>query len=230
MPIRDELIERTLQQLASLLAALLEARAGTPDSPSIDLPAAERELEALYRANLGTSRDLVHRLGLEDLIGVLSTAGYVDGERAYLLGALLAVDAEVAVSGGATANEERVTWLRNAALAALLEAGATNLGEPDLDARVRRLMEQVPEETWPLATFERRFRYAFVQGQLSRAEDALFAWLDEVDGPAQRLEVAATADAFYDALETRTDAELEAGDLERDDIALGRADFAARFA
>ncbi len=227
MPIRDELIERTILQLAALMARLVGARAGVLDAARVDLPAAERELEGLYLANLGTSRSLVHRLGLEDLLGVLSTAGYVDAERAYLLGALLTVDAEVALAGGADAADPEVLRLRTAALAALLEAGAENLGEADLGERVTALLAEVPEEALPISTFERRFRYEFTAARYALAEDALFDWLERSEGPSERLEVAATANAFYDALEARTDAELAAGDFERDDIALGRDDFAA---
>lgn len=228
MPIRDELIERTIQQLAALMAKLLLARSSALEAARLDLSAAEREVEALYLANLGTSRSLVHRLGVEDLLGVLGTAGYVDGERAYLLAALLTVDAEVALVAGAQDDDPEVLRLRNAALAMLLEAGAVNLGEPDLDARVQELLRLVPPELRPLSTFERRFRYELASGRYARAEDALFAWLDNAGAFEERLEAAATASAFYDALEAKTDEDLARGDFARDDIGLGRADFAAR--
>ncbi len=229
MPIRDELIERTMQQLAALMAKLVLARSSTLEAAHLDLGAAERELEGLYLANLGTSRSLVERLGVEDLIGVLGTAGYVDGERAYLLGALLTVDAEVALVAGAAEDDPEVLRLRNAALAMLLEAGAVNLGEPDLDQRVQDLMREVPEDLRPDSTFERHFRYEFTGGRFAKAEDSLFAWLERSEGPEERLEVAATAGAFYDVLEAKTVEELDRGDFEPGDVALGRADFAARF-
>lgn len=229
VPIRDELIERTIQQLAALMAKLLLARSSTLEAARLDLGAAERELEGLYLANLGTSRSLVGRLGVEDLIGVLGTAGYVDGERAYLLGALLSVDAEVALVAGAAEDDAEVLRLRNAALAMLLEAGSVSLGEPDLDRRVQNLLSEVPEELRPDSTFERLFRYEFTSGRFARAEDALFAWLDRSERAEDRLEVAATAGAFYDALESKSAEELELGDFEQADVALGRADFAARF-
>lgn len=228
MPIRDELIERTIQQLAALMAKLLLARSSVIEAARFDLSAAEREIETLYLANLGTSRSLVNRLGVEDLIGVLGTAGYVDGERAYLLGALLTVEAEAAVVAGAAEDDPEVLRLRNAALAVLLEAGAVNLGEPDLDSRVQALLREVPSDLRPLSTFERYFRYEFAADRYSKAEDALFSWLDHSGSFEERLEAAATAIAFYDALDGKSDEELGLGDFERADIALGRGDFAAR--
>ncbi|HNR00780.1 MAG TPA: hypothetical protein PKN52_12300, partial [Trueperaceae bacterium] len=132
MPIRDELIERTMQQLAALMAKILHARADVVGAAQFDIGSAESKLDELYLANLGTSRSLVRRLGLEDLLGVIGTAGHVDGERAYVLGALLSTEAEVVIQAGASEEDLEVLGLRNAALALFLEAGAERLGEPDL--------------------------------------------------------------------------------------------------
>lgn len=217
-----------MQQLAALMAKILQARSSTVEMARFDVAAAESQLDDLYLANLGTSRSLVRRLGLEDLIGVIGTAGHVDGERAYVFGALLSTEAEVAIAGGADAEDPEVLALRNSALAMFLEAGAERLGEADLDERVQALLAAVHEDAWPLSTYERRFRYEFAGRRYSRAEDALFDWLDNSTGFEQRLEVAATADAFYTALEELKDKELTEGGFERDEIAEGRADFAER--
>lgn len=217
-----------MQQLAALMAKILHARVDVVEAARFDVGAAERQLDDLYLANLGTSRGLVRRLGLEDLLGVIGTAGHVDGERAYVFGALLSTEAEVAIQAGAEAEGDEVLGLRNSALAMFLEAGAERLGEPDLDERVRGLLATVPEETWPASTYERRFRYEFAGRRYARAEDALFDWLDHSTGFEQRLEVAATADAFYTALAELQDKELTEGGFERDEIAEGRADFAER--
>ncbi len=217
-----------MQQLAALMAKILHARADVVGAAQFDIGSAESKLDELYLANLGTSRSLVRRLGLEDLLGVIGTAGHVDGERAYVLGALLSTEAEVVIQAGASEEDLEVLGLRNAALALFLEAGAERLGEPDLDERVRTLLAAVPEETWAAGTYERRFRYEFAGRRYSRAEDALFEWLDHSAGFAARLEVAATADAFYTELEQLKDQELAEGGFDRDEIAEGRADFAER--
>lgn len=228
VPIRDELIERTVRQLAALMAKLLLARTSAVETARLDLPAAESELDDLYRANLGTSRGLVRMLGLEDLLGVIGTAGHVDGERAYVLGALLSVDAEVAVVSGSHEDDPEVLRLRNAALAMLLEAGAEKLGEADLHERVDALLAEVPPDARPYATLERRFRYELASERYARAEDALFSWLGRAATPYERDEVAAAGEAFYAALDAKTEAELVAGGFGREEIAEGRADFAAQ--
>lgn len=227
MPIRDELIARTLQQLANLLARLVGANGEAVPVEAEELAAAEQELDQLYLANLGSTRVLIHRLGSEDLIQVLGGSGHIHEERAYVLGALLSAEADLLASRDATARSE-VTRLRAAALDMLLEAGASKLGEPDLKTRVNRLIELVPSNGWPNATFERRFRYEWGWGDLSRAETALFDWLENAEGGEGRLQAAAAADGFYDELSELSDAKLNEGSLAREEIGEGRADFAER--
>lgn len=228
VPIRDELIERTVQQIAQILARLVTDRT-TTEVTAKELAAAEQELDELYLANLGTSRALIHRFGTEDLLGVLRTAGSVHGERAYVLGALLSAEGEVMASNRG-ADDPEAERLSASALDILLEAGAARVGEPDLQARVDRLTELVPPSTWPPPRFERLFRYERERGAHSRAETALFDWLERAGSAQERLEVAEAAGSFYDELGDLEDTDLEKGDFSRDEIAEGRADFAERFA
>ena len=228
VPIRDELIQRTIQQIANLLARLVTGRAGH-DITAAELREAEQELDELYLANLGSSRALIHRLGTEDLLGVLRTSGTVHAERAYVLGALLATEgAVVATHHGA--DDPQALSLRESALDILLEAGAARVGEPDLRERVDDLVRHAPPAGWPAARFERLFRFEHAMGAFARAETALFTWLERVEGMQARLEVADAANAFYDELLTLEDADLAKGDFSRDEVHEGRADLAERFA
>ncbi len=227
MPIRDELIARTLQQLANLLARLVGANGETVPVEASELAAAEQELEQLYLANMGSSRVLIHRLSSEDLIKVLGGSGHIHEERAYVLGALLSAEADLLASREGAASGEAAR-LRGAALDMLLEAGASKLGEPDLKTRVERLTELVPSSGWPNATFERRFRYEWGWGDLARAETALFDWLESASGAEGRLETATAAEGFYDELSELSDAKLSEGNFAREEISEGRADFAER--
>lgn len=211
-----------------MLARLVTSRTATQVTAE-ELAAAEQELDELYLANLGTSRALIHRFGTEDLLGVLRTAGSVHGERAYVLGALLSAEGEVMASSRG-ADDPEAERLSASALDIMLEAGAAQVGEPDLQARVDRLTELVPQDTWPLPRFERLFRYERERGAFSRAETALFGWLDRAGTAQERLEVADAAGAFYDELDKLEAADLSKGDFSRDEIAEGRADFAERFA
>src|SRR5690606_31512245 len=102
MPMRDEPIQRAIQHPPITLARPLPHHGAIG---SVEAGTLRSEIEALYPAFLGTSAALLRRLGTEDILGVLRTAGYVDGERAYLLGALFEAEAELLVAESESTEE-----------------------------------------------------------------------------------------------------------------------------
>lgn len=239
---RDELIQRAIQQLAITFARLL-SRHG--DIGSVEALSLRSEIEALYPAFLGTSAALLRRLGTEDILGVLRSAGYVDGERAYLLGALFEAEAELVLAEsssqvdsdiGSDDAQAEAASLRLRALDLILEAGIEELGEVDIPERVARLRAAVATQRRPVASWERLHSYLAANGFHAQAEDALFAWstaLAEV-GPAADAEasryLAEVGASFYRALAELDDAALEAGGLPRAEVAEGRSAFEERMA
>jgi hypothetical protein len=211
MPIRDDLVLRTIEALAQALARLVRH----PD-PGV-VSEARTLLDDAYRVHLGTTGEVVRQLSSEQLVAVISSIGRVDDGRAYLAAALLEVDA-------ATPGEEpdREAALRVRALDLYLEAGVAGNDEPELPERVRRLRASLLEHVLPEATYGRLLRYWLHAGQFAVAEDLLFEWLEE-HGPTVVL--LASAERLYDDLEALTDDELIAGDLPRDEVFEGRATF-----
>lgn len=228
MPMRDEFIERAVRQLAAALARLT----GLQSAAEQRLNAIEEirgQVSDLYPAFLGTSAALVDMLGIDDLLGVISSAGYVDGERAYLLSALLEAEAEALAaeselpgSSGQVERADRVDHLKERALALMLEAGATGLGEKDIRERASRLSAALPPERLGGRYWERLHRCEAGQGDFAAAEDALFEWL--AASPEEREGVERHGLAFYRQLEALEDSDLERGGLPRSEIEEGRAD------
>jgi hypothetical protein len=95
------------------------------------------------------------------------------------------------------------------------------VGETDVDERVARLAAGVPPERRSEAKWARLHRFALGRGAYARAEDALFSW---VAGGSP--DAVAAGSAFYEHLAGVSDADLEAGDLPRDEVDEGRAAFA----
>jgi len=237
MPMRDELIQRAIQQLAKTFAMLLSRKG---DIGSVEAQSLRTEMEALYPIFLGTSAGLLRRLSIEDILGVMRSAGYVDGERAYLLGALFEAEAELVIAENAAAYEEgaypEATSLRARALDLILEAGIEELGEPDIPQRVERLRLAVATQPRPVTSWARLHSYLAASGSYAQAEDALFAWssaLEEADletDDAAWRHVADVGGSFYLALAELDDAALEAGGLPRAEVEEGRLAFQARLA
>ncbi|HET8986648.1 MAG TPA: DUF6483 family protein [Trueperaceae bacterium] len=245
MPMRDELIQRAIQQLARTFARLLSR---TGDIGTVEAQSLRAEMEALYPAFLGTSAQLLRRLSTEDILGVLRTAGYVDGERAYLLGALFEAEAELVLAehAGALGSDDdaergadvllEATSLRLRALDLILEAGIEELGEPDIPQRVERLRSAVAGEPRTAASWERLHRFLAASGAHAQAEDALFSWSTALaDGGSDAGDrawqyLADVSGSFYRALTELDDAALEEGGLPRDEVEEGRLAFEERLA
>lgn len=226
MPIRDELIERVIRQLAAAFLRL-SPRTAAVEVGEVEAAGLRAELDDVYRRFLGSSAELVSRLPTDDLLAVIGSAGYVDGERAYLLSALLETEAELEHALGAGADDPLVVSLRGRALDMALEAGIEELGEPDLPDRVDRLLAVVPDEALTPATRERLVWFWRALRRYARAEDALFDWLGAAEvGDTAALE--RVAGRFYADLELLDDAALAAGGLPRAELGEGRADVEAR--
>lgn len=249
MPMRDELIQRAIQQLAITFARLLSRQGNIG---SVEARSLRSEMEALYPAFLGTSASLLRRLSTEDILGVLRTAGYVDGERAYLLGALFEAEAELVLaenppgsdtdlSAEESSDDEaaayaEATSLRLRALDLILEAGIEELGEEDIPQRVERLRSAVAAQPRPATSWERLHSYLAASGSHAQAEDALFSWstavaaTDPTAGDSALRYLAEVGSSFYRALDDLDDATLAAGGLPRDEVAEGKQAFEDRLA
>lgn len=224
MPIRDDLILRMLDQIGEVAARVLTGR--VPGA----LHEAERELASAYRELTGSGRALVARLSSEQLLAILGAPSRFNRERGYLLARLLEIDASLADArlreageaddaAGARASAD-VDRLK--ALDLYLEAALAGLDEDDLDGRIAALAEALTAGALPRASHWRRFAYAEARGRFADAEDLLFEGLERFGTDD---DVTERGRAFYRGLHGRTDAELEAGALPRDEVAEGRDAF-----
>ena len=238
MPIRDELIQRAIQQLAASFARLLSRNAeiagGASQLEQRVLPAAEAEalraqLDKLYSTFMGSSAQLVQRLSSDDIIRVLGSAGYVDGERAYLLSSLLETEAQLAIGLGANEADDEVLELRVRALDLMLEAGIAGLGEPDIAELVQRLQAQVAPELREPATWERAVWFGFETGDYAGAENVLYDWLDvEQAAGEDTARVASVGAKLYGRLAALDNEALLKGDLPRDELEEGSQELTRR--
>ena len=214
MPLKDDLLQRTVEQIARTLAWL---SGRVRDAEAVG--EVRGQLEDAYREHLGVAGATIRRLSTDQLLEVLSAAGSLDGDRAFVVAALFELDAEVPDH-----DEPQRAAQRMRALELYAEAGAVRVGQVDLPERVRRLRTALRDYQLPSAAFARLMRYLEADGRLAEAEDLLFEWLE--DAGATRF-VVAEGRAFYERLLARDDAELEAGQLPRAEVREGIAAFEA---
>ncbi len=214
MPLKDDLLQRTVEQLARSLARLA-GRVHDPEAAG----EVRGQLEDAYRDHLGVAGDTIRRLSTDQLLDVLSAAGALDGDRAFVVAALLELDAEVPEP-----DEARRAALRMRALELYAEAGVVRVGQVDLPERVQRLRSALRDYQLSSGAYARLMRYLEADGRLAEAEDLLFEWLE--DAGATRF-VVAEGRAYYERLLARDDAELESGQLPRAEVREGIAAFEA---
>lgn len=217
MPLKDDLIERTIEGLVASLRALLGGR----DPQAFD--AVMTEIEEAYRRHTGAGRALMHHLSSDDLLEILSSAGHVDREKAYLIAWLLHAEAR-ALERSRTAVPP---GLNTKALDLFVEAALAGLAPDEVAEPVAELQAALVGQDLPTATLERLFDYRVLRGGYAGAEDLLFELLDRLDGLAARERLAARGRAFYRELDGLSDRQLREGGLPRVEVAEGRAAFEA---
>jgi tetratricopeptide (TPR) repeat protein len=164
---------------------------------------------------VGLNASLVHAISEDDLIQLLSTRGGVDLDRWWALAELLREEGLALEEQGDTAGAERAfAKSLRLYLEVLHEAEEvpTYLNVTDLEAVITRMLDRDLSRSTRLALIE----YLVDTGRYDQAENvALWA----LDGPDAR--ALDDARAFYESLRAKSDAELEAGGLSREEIALG---------
>ncbi|MGL4608565.1 MAG: hypothetical protein ACRCYY_02605 [Trueperaceae bacterium] len=161
MPFRDDLIERTLEQLNATLQKILQ-------TPS-DIDKAEAVLAEAYQKHIGTDGQLLKRLSSQEILSTLQTTNTLDKEKSYLIAALLEAEAWVHETIGQDSSEAQLK-----ALDLYLEAALKNVGADDVDARVKRLAKALEDFVLPEATEWRLFHYEVKEAQFDKAETRLF--------------------------------------------------------
>ena len=212
MPIRDDLIQRTIEQIAEVIAYML----GQHDQAAFDEAAAT--IERAYREHTGSGRALMTRLGSDDLITILSTAGHFDKEKGYLVASLLWAEAQLlAVRHMAVPPE-----LHLKALDLFLESGLEGLVMDDLNGHIVDLQVELEPFALPEATLWRLFEHRVGRGGYLGAEDLLYELLERF-GSSEAL--ASRGRAFYRELAAASDSKLRDGGLSREGVEIGSEEF-----
>jgi hypothetical protein len=212
VPFRDDLIERTLEQLNATLQKILQA-------PS-DIYKAEAVLEEAYQKHIGTDGKLLKQLSSQQLLSTMQTTGVLDKEKSYLIAALLDAESWVQENIGQDSSEAKLK-----ALDLYLEAALVNVGADDIHERIRKLIQTLQDFVLPEATEWRLFHYEVKRQQFDKAETRLFELLEQT-GTTEK--ITSQGNAFYKHLLQLSDEVLEQGGLPRAEVTEGFAAFKIR--
>ena len=200
------LVEQAARGIANALMSV-EAR---------DYAEAHEAVGESLRQLLGLGLGAVANLSDEQLLGILQLHHAQDWrERSLMVATLLKTEGDVCGQEG----RERAQfnhYLKSLHL--LLAASETADALPEPVPSVADLMALLQEYVLPSHSYEALLAYYERTNQLAAGEDMLFAWLEE-DGGGET--AVAAGIAFFQRLEAKSDAELEAGNLPRAEVEAG---------
>lgn len=215
MPLKDDLFQRTLDKLSEITKALLNV------SQNTNLDEAEQAIQEAYVKHLASTGDVLRQLPTEQLLAVLSSAGSVDKEKAYLLASIFY--AEIELEKVRTNAVNTVKQLK--ALDLFLESAIDDVDATDIHERIAALNKDLSDFVLPEKTHWRFFDYAQYTGRFADAEDKLFDLV--ADYGASETAKQKGGD-FYERLLNLKDADLEKGNLPREEVLEGKLEFESR--
>lgn len=214
VPLRDDLIQKTSQQLAAVLYSL-----EVEENP--DTRQARLMLHAAYQQFTGTDGALLRHLSSADILKTLSVSGKPDPERGYVIAILFEVEARLEHLSGQSTSDLEIK-----ALDLYLEAALGNIGADDIHERIATTGERLESFVLPEASEWRLFHYEMKCERFDRAETKLFELLE-------RLGLTKTVNdeghRFYKMLLQLSDDVLGRGGLPPEEVAEGYGAFKAHF-
>jgi hypothetical protein len=209
VPFRDDLIERTIEQLSQILSRMILHQTSYAEL--------ETFVQQTYQKHTGIDGNLLKQLSSQDILSTLKTTGQMDKEKGYLIAALLEAESVMA--------QQDQEGLRLKALDLYLEAALADAGIEDLHQRIDRLRADLATFVLPEASEWRLFRYVVKREEFDKAETKLFEILEQF-GATKILND--EGHMFYKSLLHLSDDDLERGGLPRVETEEGYTDFKSR--
>ena len=186
-----------------------------------DFPHALLEIQATGRTLLGIDHALIRQLGPAQLMGLLGTDPSLAIPKSYILGLLLKEEAEIRSMMG---EEDEAGLLNLKSLELLVDAWLQEgkaLAPEHMD-HVDAVLAGLARCALPGGLLEKVMSYHEGTGHFDRAENVLFDIL------AARPEFAPEGMQFYRRLLMKSDGDLRAGNLPREEILEGIAELKIR--
>ena len=210
--IKQDYIMRMVAQLVEVLARILHLR--ETGQYLEGLAAIDEALQRL----IGLNARFINSLSVRDLVALMKPSIGLDATRALVAADLLKEQGDIYKAGGdPDASFESHVKSLTLYLEIFTSPGAVDL--PDRVAKAEGLIAELEEYELPRETQIRLFQYFEKTGRYSLAEDLLFEMLEAREGEEE--DVVALGLSFYERLLMKSDKELAAGELPRDEVQEG---------
>jgi hypothetical protein len=206
--IERDYIMRMIQVLTAALARIVFLKKAK------DFPRALLEIQTTGRTLLGVDRTLLRHLSPSQLMEIFGSDFTVAAPKSYVLGILLAEEADVHHLMGEQ-DEADQCHLKSLCLLidTLLKSGEPI--EPEHPARIDEVIRKLDGATLPPDVQARVFRYLEWMGRFDKAENMLYEVLEHDPGFKEE------GLGFYRRLLQKSDSDLQAGNLPRNEVEEG---------
>lgn len=211
--IRQDYLLRMIAMLAEVLAHLATLRGQGKNAEAL------AEIDEQFMKLIGLEARFLNSLALGDLVNLLRPSIGMDASRA-LAAADLFYEQGHALNGLGQEDAAFAAHVKSLTLYLEIFTMPGTLDLPERSERAEELVSSLGEYELPTETMRRLFSYFEKTGRFAAAEDILFDLREAAPDDEALVEIGKN---FYDRLLLKSDAELEAGGLPRDEARDGLA-------
>ncbi len=184
-------------------------------------------IDELFLQATGLTSGLINTASEEMLLHLLSPTGVLNVEKCLWVALLLKAEGDIYLElGKPEESYHRHLKSLNLFLEVLLQHYELDL---DLMIATEELLRNLEEYELPFKTTGKLFRYYEQSGRYARAEDTLFEMVEaQGEGTAASVDVIEQGLAFYHRLLKKSNADLQAGNLTRQEVEEGLAELQER--
>jgi hypothetical protein len=178
-------------------------------------------IDDLFLQMTGLTTGFINSASEEMLLNMISPLGALNVDKCLWIAVLLKEEADIYEELG-NPDESYYRYLKS--LFFFLEVSLRDVTPKDfdIDIAIEDVLGKLAEYELPLQTKSKLFRYFEKTGQYAKAEDVLFEMLEgEEKDEAVEDEVVEQGVGFYERLMKKSDDELEAGGLSREEVEEG---------
>jgi hypothetical protein len=186
-------------------------------------------IDELFLQTTGLTTGFINSASEEMLLNLISPLGVLNVEKCLWMAVLLQQEGDIYVELGKS-NESYYRYLKALHLFLEVASGNNDVKDIDITMAIEDILNKLAEYELPLKTKNKIFRYFEKMGSYARAEDVLFEMVEGEEEEKQPggNEIVEQGIAFYNRLLKKSDTDLKAGNLSREEVEEGLAQLVSK--
>jgi len=186
-------------------------------------------IDELFLQTTGLTTGFINSASEEMLLNLISPLGVLNVEKCLWMAVLLQQEGDIYVELGKS-NESYYRYLKALHLFLEVASGNSDVKDIDITMAIEDILNKLAEYELPLKTKNKIFRYFEMMGSYARAEDVLFEMVEGEEEEKQPggNEIVEQGIAFYNRLLKKSDTDLKAGNLSREEVKEGLAQLVSK--